>query len=29
VNYFGRKPNWPNDLCWQMKSADIFPEGAS
>ena len=29
VNNFGRKPKWPNDLCWQMKSADVFLEGAS
>jgi hypothetical protein len=29
VNNFGRKPKWPNDLCWQMKSADMFLEGAS
>jgi hypothetical protein len=29
VKLFGIKPNWPTDLCWQMKSADVFLEGAS
>jgi hypothetical protein len=29
VNEFGIKPNWATDLCWQMKSAGVFLEGAS
>ena len=26
---FGIKPNWPTDLCLQLKSAGVFLEGAS
>lgn len=29
VDFFGSKPNWPRDLCWQMHTAGMFLEGAS